>query len=618
MQNMRGYSLVSQDIRKMILGGSIIVPERNLSLHEKDWPEIKIKRGFFTDSVLENRVQPNTFESSLADEVFVLDAGEEGLLRPERDESVYRTILKIPQRRRPLKSLEGGFEIKSGYNYIVKLNEKLKLSEEVPFGRSSPKSSTGRLFPLTRFLADYNPSFDEINFNHPNGMDTWLLIQPTVFNLVLHPGLTLNQLRFFTGDARLTEEELVNEFDNYNLLYRKKENGEREPLKRERWMTIDGLQLTLDALAIKTHGVFGLRARRNPDSIDMSKKDEYNAEDYFEPIISGKGKPRMGEHYLLASDEIVSVPPHLSAELRKHSREGIEGRTHDAGFVDAGFFGDLVFELSPDEREAMTIKHRTPLSKLDFFRTSEIPDKFYGTSIGSHYQGQIGPRISKHFKSFDFESAARNHEKLNRVVLVEDAKLLRGFRSVREGFEPIREDDAEKLLEALRNGLWHSRYDCENDELLLQPIPYTIVFNKKGEVLSYVRTENKKDYGDTRLLGKHSIGLGGHVTMADAPELINRCLEREVTEEEVKFLGNRTKQKLVGTLFAKDKPVDRVHQGLIYAMHTRGEVVSNEKSITHVEFVPLDEIRSGYKGYETETWSRILIPHLKSIYALSK
>ncbi len=623
MSDTLGYSLVSQQIRRLMTDGFLRVPEQDLSKHEVDIPTQNIKRGYFVDGGLEGRVQPGSFEPSLADEIFILDARDQGILRPRRDESVYRTLLQIPMRGRTRKNISGGFEVKTGFTYLVKLNESISPTNSgdgVNYIRSSPKSSNGRLFPRTRFLVDYCPGFDEVyRFSAGGVMDMWLLVQPTKFNLVLWPGLSLNQLRFFSGDAKLSDDELRKESRENPLLYGKTADGELVPIELEYEAILDGLRLNLDVSGNNTHGVFGLRARNNPDPIDLSKTEFYSAEDYFEPMLSkGKNSLRRGEHYLLNSQEVLRVPAHLSAELRKHSRQGIEGRTHDAGFVDEGFSGDVVFEVVPDEKEDMVIEQGTPFSSLDFFRTSENPDKVYGEDIGSNYQGQTGPRISKHFIDFDFEKAARNHEKLSRIVLVEDARVFRDFRYFSEGFEPINESNANGLLEVLNHGFFHSRYDCEDDELIRQAIPYTIVFNDEGDVFSYVRTQDKKEYGDKRLLGKHSIGLGGHVTKEDAPNHITRCLEREVTEEEVKFMGERSEPKLVGTLFARDKPVDRVHFGLIYTIHTTGAVTPNEASIAHAEFVPIDKVEVGFMGAETETWSRILIPYLEPIYKMSK
>jgi len=625
MSDVLGYCLVSQQIRRLILDGSMTVPEDDLSLVEEDVyeGELSRKKGRFNDDSLEKRVQPSSFDPTLSNELFVLDT--DFMLRPQADQSVYRTVLEIPKLNRPEKDITHGFEVRGGYSYLVRLKERIfpEMSQHIDFLRSSPKSSTGRLFPKTRLLADYNPSFDEAG-NFSELINLWLLIQPLPFNFIIRPGDSLNQLRFFKGDAKLSSREVLEEAEEHDFLYRKSggEDSEIEPIEITSKMVIEGgLQIGLDLIGSQTKGIQGLRARRNPDPIDLSRRN-YVPEEFFSPVaIEGtKGKIEgRGEHYLFASSEIISVPFNLSAELRRHSKEGIEGRSHDAGFIDNGFEGDVVLEVTPDEETSVPLLHGMHISRLDFFRTSEMPDKVYGDEIGSHYQGQFGPKTSKHFLPFDFSRAAKEFQKLSRIVLVQDAEILRRHRKTPEGFEFLDERGAQQLFEDVEDGFFHFRYDCEDDGLVLQPIPYVVFFGKDETVFSYIRSKNIEHYGDTRLFEKHSIGVGGHIIKEDGPNHLERCLEREVFEEEVRIEGESFPPRFVGTLFASDKPVDRVHFGLIYAVHTTGKVIPNEDALVHGEMVSLGEMRVGYhEGSETETWTRILIPHLREMYGMSR
>ena len=243
-----------------------------------------------------------------------------------------------------------------------------------------------------------------------------------------------------------------------------------------------------------------------------------------------------------------------------------------------------------------------------------MPDKLYGTTIGSNYQHQVGPKTAKYFKAFDFNSAAKNYKKLNRDVLVQDAQELMKFRSGQEGFEFIDSAKKGKLFEQIDQGFFQSRYDCENDELVLQPIPYILLFNSQREVFSYVRAENITDYGDTRLFGKHSLGLGGHINREDAPNYVLNCLLREF-KEEVKISESNSEPLLLGTLFVKDKAVDRVHFGLIYAINCCGEVKPGESSIKYGRMMSIEEIEQDALAKEKyESWSKVLIPYLSEIY----
>jgi len=176
--------------------------------------ESLIRRKVISTSSLDySRIQPSSFEPVIGNEVFILDT-QEGLLKPEENKQVYRTLLELPQRRRQKIDISEGFEVKKGYTYLIHLEEKIRGDKSVRFILSSPKSSTGRIFPNTRLLTDYNSSFDEIH-NFPESqkyLDLWLLFQPLAFNKIIGPGLSLNQLRFFSGPgARLSPREIIND-----------------------------------------------------------------------------------------------------------------------------------------------------------------------------------------------------------------------------------------------------------------------------------------------------------------------------------------------------------------------------------------------------------------------
>ncbi|MCH7568128.1 MAG: 2'-deoxycytidine 5'-triphosphate deaminase [Nanoarchaeota archaeon] len=604
----RGYCLVSQQIRDKIERGEIVI--------RGDFS--KDERGWFKDDDLEGRVQPSSFEPIIGDEGFILDTERLGGFRPQSNQTVYRALLELPRRQRLRVNMSGGFIAQTGFTYLFPLEERVTLKKGDRM-KSSPKSSTGRLFPKTRLIADYTPNFDSVN--HVEGVNDplqlWLLFQPTSFNIILYPGDILNQLRFFQGtNASLSQEEIIEEFTKNPLLYKKVGDDELVPTKPV--ITDDGLQINLDLTGQNTYGIVGLRARDNPKPIEIGKEHELDPEEFFEPVTVKRGKVRFyeGERYLLATAGVMNIPPHLCGELRRHFGLGLRAVWDEAGYFDNGFKGNGVLEATPQEEKDIELDQgdTIPCSALELFRTSETPDKLYGTKEAkSHYYEQLGPKVSKHFKPFDFARAAKDYQKLNRDVLVHDARVLMSFREARDGFEPIRPEVAERIVREIeRNGFFHSRYDCEDDEEVLQPIPYVLLFGSNGTVFTYVRATNIRDYGDERLFGKYSIGLGGHIIRADRPNFVINCLEREVIREEVKIEGDHSKPKLVGTLMAYDKPVDRVHFGLIYTIHTNGNIISNESSITSFGMMSFDKLAEKIDPFET--WSRVLVPLLPELY----
>ncbi|MBI2452149.1 2'-deoxycytidine 5'-triphosphate deaminase [Candidatus Pacearchaeota archaeon] len=583
----RGYCLNSQEIRERISNGLLITPKDDL----------------------ESRIQPASFDPILGEEIFILEAETGSLFRPNLNETVYRTLLQLPQRRRQKRSLDE-FEIKRGFTYLVPLEDRVKINGGESI-KSSPKSSVGRIFLNTRLITDYNKCIDEISPSYKEGEELmcWLLLQPLAFNAVLHPCISLSQLRFFDGlDAELNSLETVRELEKNKIVYSRREDGELIPKKS---ILTEEIKVHLDLSGKNTNGIVALRARHNPEAIDLSKIGEYKAEDFFEPVISEEGRVKIenGEYYLIASREVIKIPEHLSVELRRSSHIGLRGDLHFAGFIDPGFEGYLVFEVKSSEVGDITLEEDSiPVSNLDLFRNKK-PDKVYGKDMGSHYQKQVGPRTAKYFKKFDFALAAREYEKLNRAVLTQDTKVMLGHRINQEGFEPTNQSDLEALMKDVQNSFFHFRYECESDEEVLQIVPYVLIFDRKKRIFSYMRAENIEDYGDTRLFGKHSIGVGGHIIRDDAPDYVINCIERELGEE-VKIAGRKSKPNLVGTLVALDAPVDRVHFGLVYTLHC-DEVRQKEASIKHGRMLKITEIMNDPAYTEKyETWSRILIPYL--------
>lgn len=569
---------------------------------------LAISNGIIRARLDEERIQPSSFEPVVTDELFIMDT-EEGGFRSNIRETVYRSLLQLPKRQRERVSITNGFELKKGFSYLIPLEDKIKVFEGLHI-RSSPKSSLGRLFLNTRLVSDFGNCYDEINHQYTAGREVglWLYVQPLAFNVIVHPGLSLNQLRFINGyESKINPKDM----EKLDFLFRLGDDGGLVPARK---IISDGLEIHLDLEGKNTSGIVGLRARKNPTPIDLSRKEAYAAEDFFEPKKSDNGRLliKRGEHYLLSSNEVFRVPKDISLVLRTYA-DGYMGPTHFAGFVDNGFIGDLVFELRSEEASETTLVHGMAISKVDAYRTN-IPDKLYGEGIGSNYQEQIGCKPSKYFVPFDYGYAAKNYARLERIILVEDANLFNRFRRSSQGFEFMDMDSAQELCRMMEGGFFHSRYDCEYDEAVLQPIAYQLVFGEDNTIFSYVRTDKLQKSGEGRLHKKHSIGIGGHINKTDGPDFIRKGMLRE-KEKELAVDGELRGPYFLGTIMAQDKPVDKVHFGLVYAWTLEGEVRQNDESIISGTMRPIKEIQNdGQYPLKFETWSRILIPKLGEIY----
>ncbi|HLC72801.1 MAG TPA: 2'-deoxycytidine 5'-triphosphate deaminase [Candidatus Nanoarchaeia archaeon] len=591
-----GRCWASQEIRQAIHDGQIIVPEFS-----------------------EARIQPSSFEPTIGDEAFLLDTEGGGIFSPARDKSIYHSLLEIPNRRRQRIDLQKNPVLRNGFSYLIPLRERLAFTEPV-FLRASPKSSIGRVFTHVRALTDYVPTLDEafLSSDQPRSpLQSWLLVQPLKFDVVVVPGLSLHQLRIFTGHgARLDALELYKELQHRPLLYVRNTEGELCPVAHEIRET--GIALHLDLRGKNTSGIVALRARPNATPIDLTQSAKHNPEDYFEPLKSANGTLtiRPGSYYLLASREVFSVPPNRNVELGVHSDASFRGPRHFAGFVDNGFTGDLVLELRIDEPTLVDLRDGDPIGELHVFRTA-VPDKLYGADIKSNYQSQEGPRIAKYFTPFDHALSARDFSKLERQVMTYDSRALRQLLPNVQGFTFLEERQGTNLLSTLgKHLLWHSRYDCENDELLRQPIPYLVLFGSDGKtVFSYQRALDRKDYGETRLQSRHSLGIGGHVIPSDGPDYFGSCLQREL-QEELNITGTISEPRLTGVILDDRDAVGRVHLGLVYVARLSPctQVSPKETALLHGEMNSLAVLAQTTDSTQYEGWSKELIPHLAQLY----
>ena len=75
-----------------------------------------------------------------------------------------------------------------------------------------------------------------------------------------------------------------------------------------------------------------------------------------------------------------------------------------AGFVDAGFSGNLTLELSNVANLPITIYKGMPIGQLSFMRMDRAVDTAYGADgKGSKYQGQAEPTASRYYLNFGTE-----------------------------------------------------------------------------------------------------------------------------------------------------------------------------------------------------------------------
>ena len=110
-----------------------------------------------------------------------------------------------------------------------------------------------------------------------------------------------------------------------------------------------------------------------------------------------------GEFVLGSTLERVRIPDDLVARLEGKSSLGRLGLLihSTAGFVDAGWNGQLTLELSNVANLPITLYPGMKIGQISFMRMTTAADNPYGSAAaGSKYQDQVGPRPSRYWENF--------------------------------------------------------------------------------------------------------------------------------------------------------------------------------------------------------------------------
>ncbi|MDO5756871.1 MAG: 2'-deoxycytidine 5'-triphosphate deaminase [Rhodobacterales bacterium] len=285
--------------------------------------------------------------------------------------------------------LTAGAVLEKGCVYVVPLMERLELPEHVQ-ATANAKSSTGRLDLLTRAVTDGGAEFDRVPAGYQGPL--YAEICPRSFSVLVRPGMRLNQIRFSTGDAVLTDADLA-------ALHATDKLVDCTPVIG------DGLGFSVD-LRPEAGTLVGYRAKPHAGVIDLDRIAHYNPADFWEEVHSAEGQIILdpGAFYILVSREAVHIPPQYAAEMAPYLAMVGEFRVHYAGFFDPGFGHGAaggtgsrgVLEVRCHEAP-FVLEHGQIVGRLIYERMETVPETLYGAGLSSNYQGQ-GLKLSKHFK----------------------------------------------------------------------------------------------------------------------------------------------------------------------------------------------------------------------------
>ncbi len=334
------------------------------------------------------QIQPASLDLRLGDIAYRVQAS----FLPGKNTSV-RTVLE--QLTMHQMDLRPGAVLEQGCVYIVPLQEHLLLTPAFS-AITNPKSSTGRLDVFSRLITDNAVEFDSVAAGYAGPL--YLEIAPCTFSILARTGDRLNQIRFSQERSKLSDADLA-------------ELHARTPLVRDgavHGLMDRGLKFTVD-LAGDGARIIGYRARPHAPVIDLRRIAYYQPKTFWEPVMSDTKKGIIlnpGDFYILATQESVSVPPDLAAEMLAYDTLLGEFRVHYAGFFDPGFGWEAaggkgskgVLEVRSHDVPFL-LEHGQTTGRLVYERLSAKPEMTYGETISSNYQRQ-GLKLGKQFKDF--------------------------------------------------------------------------------------------------------------------------------------------------------------------------------------------------------------------------
>ena len=235
-------------------------------------------------------------------------------------------------------------------------------------------------------------------------------------------------------------------------------------------------------------------------------------------------------------------------------------------------------------------------------------------------------------KAKDFMNTVNKEEvmdKDNEMILVFDKEVFESIGLVEDMLEvdvlaPLSKEDYEYMI-SLLNDMWETggsvkrRGDMEEDTSYLQPIPYTVI--KQGDkYFTYTRLEGG---GESRLYGKSSVGIGGHMNHVEyawnfehllainnSRELEEEVFIRDENGKEISSHYELAKEStIIGLMYNQKTEVDSLHLGVlnIISIPETWTVEPKETDTLEGKFLTKEEIQE----LDLENWTKSALSVLR-------
>ncbi len=349
-----------------------------------------LSQQFILGARAEN-VRPASLDLTLSDEVYRVD----GAFLPSAEETVPQALSRVGAvKMKGEKKL-----LQRGSCYVVKLAEEIAQLPQGVYAYCNPKSSSGRVDVHVRLLVNCLSRYDMVVKNYMGPL--WLLVIPKTFSVEVVAGLSLNQMRFFNEDTRLSELELELGFEkDGGLLFRP--TGRPLCYGNLKHTDHDGSILLTLGLGFREPG---FQALETEEPIDLSRVNYHDPRQFFGAIEVKKESLTLhsGAFYILSTAECPRVPPSFACEMRPMDERSGDLRSHYAGFIDPGWgFSSMGRFLTLEVRSFDTgiiVAHGQPIAKIRYERMVEPPEQHYD-EMNPTYGTQAGPQLAKYFSDW--------------------------------------------------------------------------------------------------------------------------------------------------------------------------------------------------------------------------
>jgi len=389
MKKLNAKSLLKKSLEKSLKGKSGYLADKSI--------ELACHQGIIhaERTLLDSQFQPVSLDLRLGEVGYRIQCSflpeNENVETKMKDLTLYEVDLR-----------DGGI-LEKGAIYLIPLLEELNLPKNI-FGRTNPKSSTGRLDMFTRVIIDKGHRFDEIRPGYQGKL--YLEVISRSFPVRVKTGLTLNQLRLAQGEPGIPDKKLKSIYNKTPILY--DANG---PVPLAEVKIDGGLFISVDLAGKGKDPIIAYKAKTNSSVLDLAKVGHYDPADFWEPIRRVKRDRLILEpesFYIMMSKEKICIWPNLVSEMVAYEPNSGELRTHYAGFFDPGFGWHgktsksnqgtrAVMEVRPHDVPFMVEDGQT-FCRLKFEDIIEPSTRLYGKNLSSHYHTQE-LALSKYFKS---------------------------------------------------------------------------------------------------------------------------------------------------------------------------------------------------------------------------